>query len=279
MWCLLRLYALAILSGSIQQGCGQGGKSREAEGLRERSCPDRASAVGTDGQVEAGEFEQELLPLEQMELDGRRRVCGQRTLKEACGFLEFALNISRCHEPKVTDADKAVGEHMEKEAADKLLCREADEPVGSWVRVVPGAEGNGLIIIGHEPLVGDGHPVGVMTQVREDVPGPAEGGVGVDDPLDRPEFFGEPLEGRWVCPMGDLAGEGKLPLREGLLEAFKKLSSDHFGQRSDRDEEVILSWYPSVTFEAQTSGRDHHMEVDVESEFLAPCVKNGGKPW
>jgi hypothetical protein len=132
---------------------------------------------------------------------------------------------------------------MEEEATDKLLCSEADPPIGSRVVVIPGAEGNGLIIRGHEPLVGDGHPVGVMTQVAEDVPG-------VDDPLDRPEFLGEPLEGRWVCPMGDVTGEGKFILFEGLLKALDELAADHFGQSSDRDQEVVLSRYPPVTGQA-----------------------------
>ena len=200
-------------------------------------------------------------------------------MEKTRGFLEFGLNISRCHQPKVADADKAVGEHMEEEATDKLLCSETDQPIDSRLVVVPGAEGNGLIIRGHEPLVGDGHPVGVMTQVAEDVPRSAEGGFGVDDPLDRPEFFGEPLEGRWVCPMGDLPGEGKLTLFEGLLKALDELAADHFGQRSDRDQEVVLGRDPSVTGQAQASGRDDHMEMNVEPEFLAPCVKDGGKAW
>jgi len=171
-------------------------------------------------------------------------------MEKTRGFLEFGLNISRCHQPKVADANKAVGEHMEEEATDKLLCSEADPPIGSRVVVIPGAEGDGLILRGHEPLVGDGHSVGVMTQVAEDVLRSAEGGFGVDDPLDRPEFFGEPLEGRWVCPMGDVTGEGKLILFEGLLKAFDKLAADHFGQSSDRDQEVVLSRYPSVTGQA-----------------------------
>ncbi len=64
-------------------------------------------------------------------------MCGLRSLKEACGFLEFGLNISRCHQAKVANADKAVGEHMEEEATDKLLCSEADEPVGSRVLCYP----------------------------------------------------------------------------------------------------------------------------------------------
>ena len=126
-------------------------------------------------------------------------------MEERGGFLEFGVSISRCHQAEVANADKAVGEHMEEEATDKLLCREADEPVGSRLRVVPGTEGNGLILRGHEPLIGDRHPVGVMAQVTEDMPGPTEGRFGVDHPLDTSEFSRQPVEGRWVSPTGDVA--------------------------------------------------------------------------
>ena len=94
---------------------------------------------------------------------------------------------------------------------------EADESVGSRIRVIPGTEGNGLILRGHEPLVGDRYPVGVMAQITEDVPGPTEGRLGVDDPFDTSEFSGEPVEGRWISPVGDVAREGEFPLLEGLL--------------------------------------------------------------
>jgi len=93
------------------------------------------------------------------------------SLKESASVLEFGPNISRCHQAKVANADKAVGEHMEEEPADKLPGSQADKPVGSRVLVIPGTEGNGLPIKGQEPLIGEGYPVGVMAQVAEDMPG------------------------------------------------------------------------------------------------------------
>jgi hypothetical protein len=225
-------------------------KGREAEVSRKGFSQHRASTVGTGGEIDAGEFEQELLPAHKTHLGGRRRGCGLRSLKKAASFLEFGLSISRCHEAKVADTDKAVGEHMEEEATDELLCREADQPMGPWIVVIPGAEGNGLIIASHKPLVGDGHPVGVMTQVAEDVLRSTEGRFGIDDPFGSSEFSDKPFEDRRVSPVGEFAGEEERVLLEGLTQAIKELAPDHFGQRADRDEEVVLGRYPSVAFEA-----------------------------
>jgi hypothetical protein len=97
--------------------------------------------------------------------------------------LKFGLHISRCHEPEVTDTDKTVGQDMEQETANELLCRQADESVGSRVLVIPGTEGNGLPIEGHESLVGDGGAVGVMAQVAKDMLGTIEGGLSVGVPF------------------------------------------------------------------------------------------------
>ena len=149
-------------------------------------------------------------------------------MKESASVLQFALSISRCHQAKVANADKAVGEHMEEEPADKLPGSQADKPVGSRVLVIPGTEGNGLTIKGEEPLVGEGYPVGVMAQVAEDMPGPTEGRFGVDDPFDSPKFSDPPFEDRWVSPVSDAAGEGELSLLEGPLEAVEELPTDHF---------------------------------------------------
>ena len=200
---------------------------------------------------------------------------GVRCLKQAASVLEFALNISRRHQAEVADPDKAMGQYMKEEPPDKLLGSQSDEPVGAGVLVIPGTEGNRLTIKGEEPLVGDGHPVGVMAQVAEDMPRPAEGRFGIDDPLGSSEFSDPPFEDRWVSPAGDLTEEAHLSLFEDPLQAVEELPADHFCQSADRDQEVVLGWDPSVTFEAYASGRDHHMQVGVERKFLGPSVKDG----
>ena len=104
-------------------------------------------------------------------------------MKESVSVLEFGLNISRCHQAKMSNADKPVGQYVEEEAPDELLGRESDEPVRARVFVIPGTEGHRLPIKGKEPLVGNGYPVGVMAEVAEDMPGTTEGRFGVDHPF------------------------------------------------------------------------------------------------
>ena len=140
-----------------------------------------------------------------MHFGGRHRVCGLRRLKESASVLEFGLNISRCHEAKVANADKAFGEHMEEEATDKLEGRQVDASVRSGLLIVPGPEGNRLAIKGEDPLVGDGRPVGVMAQVGEDMSGSTEGRFGVDNPFGSLKFSDPPFKDRWVSPVSDVA--------------------------------------------------------------------------
>ena len=149
-------------------------------------------------------------------------------MKESASGLEFGLNITRCHQAIVANADKAVREDMEEEPPDELPGSQADKPVGSRVLVVPGTKGDGLAIKGKESLVGDGHPVGVMAQVAEDMPGATEGRFGVDDPFGSLKFSDPPFEDHWISPAGDLAGEAELSLLEGSLQAVEELPTDHF---------------------------------------------------
>ena len=89
--------------------------------------------------------------------------------------------------------------------------------MGSRLLVIPGTQGNGLAIQGKEPLVGDGHAVGVMAQVAEHMPGPTEGRFGVDNPFGSLKFSDPSFEDRWVSPVGDVAGEAELSLFEAHL--------------------------------------------------------------
>ena len=51
-----------VFSRSVQGWYGEAGKGSEAEGFRQGFSQDGASAVGADGEVDAGEFAQKLLP-------------------------------------------------------------------------------------------------------------------------------------------------------------------------------------------------------------------------
>jgi len=160
--------------------------------------------VWADGGVDTRQLEQKLLPGYPMVFGGPCLGCGLRSLKETASLLEFGLDVSGCHETEVADANKPRGEHMEEEAADELPGDQSDKPIGSRL-LIPDPEGHRLAIKGHESLVGDGHPMGVMAEVAEDVPGATEGRFGVYHPFHSSEFSREPFKDHWVSPVGDVA--------------------------------------------------------------------------
>lgn len=54
--------------------------------------------------------------------------------------------------------------------------------------IVSPAEGDAIVREGHEPMVGDGHAMGIAGQIVENMVDAAEGWLGVDDPVLLAEF-------------------------------------------------------------------------------------------
>jgi hypothetical protein len=77
--------------------------------------------------------------------------------------------------------------------------------------IVSGLEGDLARGQAHQPLVGDGHPVGVAAEVMKSLVGAAERFFGVDDPLFASEFPKEARELRFRDPAL------QFPLLPGLL--------------------------------------------------------------
>ena len=71
--------------------------------------------------------------------------------------------------------------------------------------VVSPAEGDLIVLEGHETMVGDGDAMGIAGQVVENMFSTAEGGLGVDDPVFLAELLEEVVEAagwpRAVAPL------------------------------------------------------------------------------
>jgi hypothetical protein len=61
--------------------------------------------------------------------------------------------------------------------------------------IVSPAEGDAIVLKGHETMVGDGYAMGVARQVVENMFGTAEGWLGVNDPVLWAELPEEVAEG------------------------------------------------------------------------------------
>jgi hypothetical protein len=88
----------------------------------------------------------------------------------------------------VSDANQTLGQNVKKKPAQELICRNGHDLLLSAVSIVTPAEGDAIVLKGHEPMVGDGDTMGVASQIVENMLSPAEGRLGVDDPVLLAEF-------------------------------------------------------------------------------------------
>lgn len=133
--------------------------------------------------------------------------------EEGTGFFQFGFGIARGHETEVTDYDKPGRKHVPQKPADKLRGGGSHQPLVSGPAIVPGSEGDLPPSQAHQPMAGDGHPVGVAAEVMIGVLETIEIAVGVDDPLFSSEFPDEALEVHRVFKTGNLAPQSALQWR------------------------------------------------------------------
>ena len=93
--------------------------------------------------------------------------------------------ISVGEQAVVADFHEAPRQDVKAEAAQKLCQREGHRPDLALVGIVLVAEGDRpvLTVQSLQAAVGDGDPVGVTAQIREDRLRTGKGPFGVDDPL------------------------------------------------------------------------------------------------
>ena len=119
----------------------------------------------------------------------------------------------------MADAVKAVGKDVQQKATDELVDLEPHDLALPAAAIVLIGEGDVLIGDLDEPRVGDRRAMGVAREIAENLLGPAEGRLGVDDPVDlsqRGEAQGERLRLR---EGGEPVAELQLAAPEGGLQA------------------------------------------------------------
>ena len=144
----------------------------------------------------------------------------------------------------MSDFDKPGRENVPQKPADKLRGGDGHQPLVSGPAVVPGSEGDLALGQAHQPMVGDGHPVGVAAEVMIGLRGAAESPFGVDDPLFSSEFPEEALELPRVFKTGNLAPQSALT--ESLLQGLQKLAPDDLREGPDGEEEAVAGRDPSA---------------------------------
>jgi hypothetical protein len=98
----------------------------------------------------------------------------QQTLTAGQEFGATAIG----QESEETNADKAAGQNMQQETSQELLRGERHLLFLIAVGVIVPAEGNLVVLESQETLVGDGHPMGVASEIAQHMLGTTEGWLG-----------------------------------------------------------------------------------------------------
>ena len=106
-----------------------------------------------------------------------------RSTEQTPALVESLMTITVCQETVVADADETVGERVHQEAADELGAGQVHDLGLLALRVILVPKAYLPVAQLDQPLVRDGHAMGVTSQVLEHPMRAAKRSLGVDDPV------------------------------------------------------------------------------------------------
>jgi hypothetical protein len=174
----------------------------------------------------------------------------------------------------MTDAMKAVGQDVQKEAPDELMASEAHEASASAAAVVPVGERNACVVDGREPGIGDGGAVRIAGKIGEHALGSAEGRLGVDDERALAQGAHALGEGAGVCQRGQIAEEAEFAAAEGGGEAIKEEPAERLRQSVNGQQEVRLAADPAPAIEGDAAARNEAVDMRVMGDRLSPGMQH-----
>ena len=84
---------------------------------------------------------------------------------------------------EVADSDQALGQNVDQESAQELICGDCHDLLLAAVRIVFPAKRDSIILERNQSMVGDGDAVRIASEIVQDMLGTAEGWLGIDDPV------------------------------------------------------------------------------------------------
>ena len=121
---------------------------------------------------------------------------GPCSRKQSAALLQLVSADAIGQEAELADADQAGGQHVEQKAAHELDRIQGHDLAPAVVRIIFPLKTDAAILEGAESMVGDGHAVGVASQILEHELGSAEGRLDVNHPFDVGGFLAQGFECR-----------------------------------------------------------------------------------
>ena len=103
--------------------------------------------------------------------------------KQSTAACEHIATPAIGEKSEVADADQALRQNVDQEAAQELICGDRHDLLLAAVRIVFPAKGDSIILERHQSMVGDGDAVSIAGEIVQNMLGTAEGWLGIDDPV------------------------------------------------------------------------------------------------
>ena len=217
-------------SGGQASGCGTATPVVGRWTLEELNASEQAfPAVGTQTQAGGQQIEEPLTVVSVLGV----RPGGRLRLAESVPAAGEKLGPGSVgQEAVVTDADKALGDDVEEEAADELMKMKGQrsDPMAA---VILETEGDRPVVDMLEPVVGDRDAVCIAGEILQDVLGAVEGRLGVDDPLGAPCLVEEAVERSRVPVPSEAVVQVQPPNSERLGELCHELATEEAAKHAD----------------------------------------------
>jgi hypothetical protein len=163
---------------------------------------------------------------------------------------------------------------VQQESPQEFVGSEGHLPLLVPVSVVFPTERHLAILEGNQAMVGDGDAMGVTGQVVQNIFGPAEGRLGVNDPVVTKQGAEQRTELLWILEDFLVPVKSEFALLEGSPEASHKLTPKHAAEDLDGQEEGIARLNPASVILRQTPGGDHTVDMGMVLQVLSPGVKD-----
>jgi len=174
---------------------------------------------------------------------GLAALCFEQCARE--GQELFAESVRQ--QAVVADADEAFWQHVQKEAAQELYSVEGHDTLLAAVGIIAPAEADAFAVESGEPVIADGHAMGVTAEIAKDMLGSSEWRPGVDVPVLSAELLRQLFEARPVTEIGGRTTAIEAVLAVELPQSVEELLAEHGAQsRNGQQEQRMSSRNPAL---------------------------------
>ena len=201
-------------------------------------------------------------------------VCGSHDAEQPAAGGEPGSPVAIGEPPVTADALEAVGRHMQQKAANEFVGLKRHGLRCGGVFIVFPPEGNVAVVEADEPVVRDGHTVGVAAQIVEYVSGIAEGRLRVDDPLGLCGRCEKGVERLNVGERFKLAVEMECAGVKGMAQLCEKQTPEQPREHPHGQEETGATGDPVFPVRGDATARDHTVDVRMVLQALPPGMQD-----